>query len=63
MSSAGVLPGVLATQGEAPAGVPVWAWTVETPEDAKRYVKLGAQGIITDAPSAVLKALRDSSAK
>lgn len=41
----------------AKAGVPLYAWTVNDPEEARRLHRLGVQGITTDVPSRILEAL------
>ncbi len=49
---------------KAPPGIAVWVWTVYSAAQAQEIAALGVHGIITDAPSVVLKALRpDDSAK
>ena len=40
-----------------PAGVAVWVWTVELPTEAHALAERGVDGVITDAPAAVLKGL------
>jgi glycerophosphoryl diester phosphodiesterase len=39
------------------SGVEVWAWTVNSPEDAARLASLGVDAIKTDCPSALLESL------
>jgi glycerophosphoryl diester phosphodiesterase len=41
-----------------PPGIAVWVWTVYTPETAEKLALMGVHGVITDAPSAVVQALR-----
>lgn len=42
---------------DAPPGVAVWTWTVYTPSEAQRLDALGVDGIITDAPGAIVPAV------
>ncbi len=42
----------------APPTVALWAWTAYSPAMAEAAVERGAHGVITDAPAAVLAALR-----
>ncbi|MEK7703610.1 MAG: glycerophosphodiester phosphodiesterase family protein [Myxococcota bacterium] len=42
----------------APAGVAIWTWTAYHVEQAAALRDLGVHGIITDAPQAVVRALR-----
>ncbi|MBI5508772.1 MAG: hypothetical protein HY903_08455 [Deltaproteobacteria bacterium] len=46
----------------APAGVAVWAWTIYDAKTAVELAELGVHGIITDAPTSVLAALRQDPA-
>lgn len=55
--SAHIAEKALAVRGD---GVAVWAWTVETPAEAQRLSALGVDAIITDAPSAIIPAVRDA---
>ncbi|MEO1173155.1 MAG: glycerophosphodiester phosphodiesterase family protein [Myxococcota bacterium] len=45
-------------RAQAPANVAIWVWTVYNEEMARQAVEAGVNGLITDAPSAVVKALR-----
>lgn len=38
--------------------VALWIWTIYTAADARRMVEIGVDGVITDAPQAVVTALR-----
>jgi glycerophosphoryl diester phosphodiesterase len=49
---------VAAARAAVPPAVAVWGWTAYTPEMAEMAVQSGAHGVITDAPSAVVKAFR-----
>lgn len=46
-----------------PAHVAVWTWTVYTQEAAERLSKQGADGLITDVPAQLIKALRPARAQ
>ena len=39
------------------AGLPVWSWTIDDPEDAEALVAAGVSGIITDVPDVISEAL------
>lgn len=39
------------------AGLPVWSWTIDDPDDAQALVAAGAAGIITDVPDVISEAL------
>ena len=39
------------------AGLPVWSWTIDDPEDAQALVDAGVTGIITDVPDVISEAL------
>ncbi len=42
----------------APPGVAVWVWTIYSVVEAQKFAAAGAHGLITDAPAAVVRALR-----
>ncbi len=42
-------------------GIHVHYWTINDPREAKRLAELGADGIMTDDPRAIVPALRDRS--
>lgn len=39
------------------AGLPVWSWTIDDPDDAEALVTAGVTGIITDVPDVISDAL------
>ncbi len=39
------------------AGLPVWSWTIDDPEDAQALVAAGVTGIITDLPDVIAEAV------
>lgn len=41
----------------ADAGLPVWSWTIDDPDDALALVDAGVTGIITDVPDVISEAL------
>ncbi len=54
--------GMLAeARARAPAGVAVWVWTAYHVREAQTLAAGGADGIITDAPAAVLRGIRGAS--
>ena len=43
----------------ADAGLPVWSWTIDDPDDASALVAAGVTGISTDVPDVISEALAD----
>ena len=41
----------------ADAGLPVWSWTIDDPDDALALVAAGVTGIVTDVPDVIAEAL------
>ena len=35
------------------AGLPVWSWTIDDPDDAEALVAAGVTGIVTDVPDVI----------